>query len=85
MPAAVSKPIVKGITFSAGRTHLNQSSAVLSTRKRSKNVYHFFAQGNISIHTGYVTLHMHANVLALGEEADFEAQNFQYTTKVDAR
>jgi len=27
---------------------------------------------------------MNANGLALGEEADFEAQNCQYTTKVDA-
>jgi hypothetical protein len=26
-----------------------------------------------------------ANVLALGAVADFGAQNFQYTTKVDAR
>jgi hypothetical protein len=30
-------------------------------------------------------LKIYANVLALGAVADFGAQNFQYTTKVDAR
>ena len=47
--------------------------------------WHFVCHFSVRLLSVVSSFRVSANVLALGAVADFEAQNCQYTTKVDAR